>query len=159
LCGFFSNFKNSCVKKWQAVAKKWQAVAIFLPFEKLDCGLKYFIMTTNHEISLQTAVDMTNRYRANKPANFPICETFGADAIRRLLATPGCVSLRIYYGMKAGNEVDAILVAANEAGEDILPNLSSPENLSSLETDEPVILEDSLRCPDHCPPPSSLNTD
>lgn len=59
---FFSNFKNSCVKKWQAVAKKWQAVAIFLPFEKLDCGLKYFIMTTNHEISLQTAVDMTNRY-------------------------------------------------------------------------------------------------
>ncbi len=110
-------------------------------------------MSTNHEISLQTAVDMTRRYRANKPVNFPQCETFGVDAIERLLATPGCVSLRIYYGMKADNEVDAILVAANEAGEDILPDLASSE------TDDPVILEDSLRCPDHCPPASSLNTD
>ena len=102
---------------------------------------------------------MTTLYRANKPANFPICETFGADAIRRLLSTPGCVSLRIYYGMKAGNEVDAVLVAANDAGEDILPDLSSSQNISSLETDDPVILEDSLRCPDHCPPASPLNTD
>jgi predicted transglutaminase-like cysteine proteinase len=110
-------------------------------------------MTNNHEISLQTAVDMTRRYRANKPVNFPQCETFAVDAIRRLVATPGCASLRIYYGMKSDNEVDAILVAANEAGEDILPNLALSE------TDEPVILEDSLRCPDHCPPVSPLNTD
>ena len=110
-------------------------------------------MSTNHEISLQTAVDMTKRYRADKPANFPICETFGSDAINRLLATAGCVSLRIYYGMKADNRIDAILVAVNEAGEDILPNLTSSG------TDDPVILEDSLRCPDDCPAASSLNTD
>jgi hypothetical protein len=109
-------------------------------------------MSTNHEISLQTAVDMTSRYRANRPDNFPICETFGADAINRLLATTGCAFLRIYYGMKATNEVDAILVAVNEAGEDILPDLA----LSG--TDEPVILEDSLRCPTLCPPDSSLNS-
>lgn len=110
-------------------------------------------MSTNHEISLQTAVDMTSRYRANKPLNFPICETFGIDAIQRLLSTPGCASLRIYYGMKADMKVDAVLVAVNEAGEDILPNLA----LSS--TTDAVILEDSLRCPDDCPPASSLNTD
>ena len=110
-------------------------------------------MSTNHEISLQTAVEMTNRYRANKPVNFPICETFGAGAINRLLATTGCTSLRIYYGMKAGNEVDAILVAVNEVGEDILPNLTSSGD------EDPVILEDSLRCPTDCPPESPLNTD
>ena len=110
-------------------------------------------MTNNHEITLQTAVEMTKRYRANKPVNFPICETFGAEAIKKLLDTPGCTSLRIYYGMKDNNEVDAVLVAANDEGEDLLPGLAL------LENDEPVILEDSLRCPDHCPPESPLNTD
>lgn len=111
-------------------------------------------MTNNHEITLQAAVEMTKRYRANKPVNFPICETFGAEAIKKLLATPGCTSLRIYYGMKANDEVDAVLVAANAADEDILPALS----LSETEED-PLILEDSLRCPQHCPPESPLNTD
>ena len=110
-------------------------------------------MNTNHEISLQTAVDMTNRYRANKPVNFPISETFGVDAINRLLATTGCASLRIYYGMKTDNQVDAILVAVNAAGEDLLPNLTSSGD------EDPVILEDALRCPTDCPSESPLNTD
>ena len=30
--------------------------------------------TTNHEISLQEAIDMTTLYRANRPSDFPICE-------------------------------------------------------------------------------------
>lgn len=111
-------------------------------------------MSTNHEISLPTAVDMTTRYRANRPANFPICETFGLDAIHKLISTTGCASLRIYYGMKAGNQVDAILVAVNAAGEDILPTPAL-----SATGDEPVILEDSFRCPDDCPSISLLNTD
>jgi hypothetical protein len=109
-------------------------------------------MNTNHEISLQTAVDMITRYTANRPANFPVCETFGLDAIKKLISATGCASLRIYYGMKEDNEVDAILVAVNASGEDILPGM----NVTG--TDEPVILEDSLRCPDDCPPDSSLNT-
>lgn len=110
-------------------------------------------MSTNHEISLPTAVDMTKRYRAQRPANFPISETFRLDAIKKLIATTGCASIRIYYGRKADNQVDAILVAVNAAGEDILPNLTS------FGVDDPVILEDSLRCPDDCPPASTLNAD
>jgi hypothetical protein len=96
---------------------------------------------------------MTTRYRANRPVNFPICETFGLEAINKLISTTGCASLRIYYGMKEDNQVDAILVAVNAAGEDILPNLTLTG------TGDPVILEDSFRCPDDCPPESTLNTD
>ena len=108
---------------------------------------------TNHEISLQAAIDMTTRYRQNRPSNFPICETFGADAITRLLATPGCQSLRIYYGMKENKEADAIIVAANAAGEDILPvAVAEAKSLT-----DPVILEDGFRCPEACPPHSPLN--
>jgi hypothetical protein len=109
---------------------------------------------TNHEISLQTAVDMTTLYRADRPANFPICETFSKDAITRLLATAGCVSFRIYYGMKADRNIDAILVAVNAAGEDILP----PASALAVSSDDPIILEDGLRCPDDCPPSSSVNS-
>lgn len=108
--------------------------------------------TTSHEISLQTAIEMTTLYRAGRPSNFPICETFEVDAISNLLATQGCTYLRIYYGMKANGEVDAILVAADADNKDILP---PPAN--QISGDEPPILEDGIRCPPACPPPSPLN--
>ncbi len=110
--------------------------------------------TTNHEISLQEAVDMTTLYRANRPANFPICETFERAAIEKVLATDGCAYLRIYYGMKENMDVDAILVAANGDDEDILPTATS----LSVSDPDPVILEDGFRCPEACPKNSPLNT-
>lgn len=111
-------------------------------------------MNTNHEISLQSAIDMTTLYRAHRPTNFPICETFDKAAIDKLLAEDGCASLRVYYGMDEEMLVHAILVAADAEGADILPAVSSA-NASGDE--DPVILEDALRCPQDCPPPSPLN--
>jgi len=106
-----------------------------------------------HEISLQTAIDMTTLYRANRPSNFPICETFEIDAVNKLLATDGCAFFRIYYGMKENDDVDAILVAANADGEDILPSSVA----AGLSDGEAIILEDGIRCPEACPPDSPLN--
>jgi len=98
---------------------------------------------------------MTTLYRANRPSNFPLNETFESDAINKLLGTPGCEFLRIYYGMKENLEVDAILVAANAEGEDILPG----EDSETTATDVPIILEDGIRCPQACPESSPLNSD
>ncbi len=111
-------------------------------------------ITTNHEISLQKAIDMTTLYRANRPANFPLSERFEKDAIAKLLATEGCAYLRIYYGMQENMDVDAVLVAVNGNNEDIL-SISGSKLLS---TPDVVILEDSLRCPEACPEKSPLNT-
>lgn len=110
----------------------------------------------NHEISLQQAIDITTRYRANRPANAPICETFSIAAINRLAAVAGCAYLRIYYGMKEDMSIDAVMVAANADNEDILP--SETGSSISAETGEPVILEDGFRCPPDCPPKSPLNS-
>lgn len=112
-------------------------------------------MDTNktHEISLQTAIDMTTLYRANRPSNFPICETFSLGAVNKLLSAEGCTFLRIYYGMKKDNNTDAILVAVNANGEDILPSDSSV----TVSGTNALILEDGFRCPEACPPPSPLN--
>jgi len=109
----------------------------------------------NHEISLQEAIDMTTRYRTNKPANAPVCETFEIEAINQLAAVTGCAYLRIYYGMKEDMNIHAILVAANENNEDILPSQTGSNIV--IESGDGVILEDGYRCPPDCPPESPLN--
>lgn len=121
----------------------------------IDCTLKIIDMNTNtnHEISLQDAIEMTTRYRANRPSDFPVCETFEIAAIQKLLATPGCESLRIYYGMKENMESHAILVAVDSSGGDILPEAGAASSAGG----EVIILEDSYRCPPLCPKGSPLN--
>lgn len=108
----------------------------------------------NHQISLQTAIDMTTLFRENQPTGMPLCETFERQAIDRLLSTPGCARLRIYYGMKNGSQVSAILVAADAENNDLLPSAAS-QPAGGVE--EPVIVDDSFRCPPACPPGSPLN--
>ena len=112
----------------------------------------------NHHINLQTAIDLTTRYRNNRPANLFICETFDAAAIQELLAVPGCAFLRIYLGRKPDHSVVAVLVAANESNEDILPlGAGQAEAEASAAAAGAVILEDGYHCPEACPPKSKLN--
>ena len=108
-------------------------------------------MPVTHEITLQQAVDLTSRCRNNKPSSLPLSETFEAAAIARLLSTTGCSYLRIYYGMKEDGNIVAILVAANEDNEDMLP-------AGTALTGDAVIVEEGIICPPICPPPSPLNT-
>lgn len=109
----------------------------------------------NQQISLEEAIDLTTRYQANRPSNFPICETFDIDAVNALLAVSGCKFLRVYYGMKENLDVDVLLVAADENGQDILPSAGT----AALSDGDPIILEDGIRCPPDCPPSSALNSD
>ncbi len=115
----------------------------------------------NHEIPLATAVEMTTRYRNNRktvlapsqnPDLLPICETFEKAAIQQLLDEPRCVNFRIYYGMDDKLNIHAILVGADADGNDILPAVNTTTG-----EDPVVILEDSVRCPNICPPASVLN--
>jgi hypothetical protein len=117
-----------------------------------------------HSISLDQAVEMTTRYRTNRPLilapGYPtdiltLSETFNKEAIIALGNTPGAVGIRIYYGMDEQLLCHAILVAVDDQGADILPpaaatNKSQADGFGDL-------LEDSLRCPTLCPPPSALN--
>ena len=109
----------------------------------------------NHEISLQTAIELTKRYRNNRPSDLPVCETFEKEAILKLLDTAGCASLRIYLGRKENKEVVMVLAAADASGADILPSA----NGVSSSTGDGIILEDGYRCPTLCPPGSPLNKD
>jgi hypothetical protein len=122
-------------------------------------------MPTNHFISLQTGIDMTTLYRqekenilatAYKNQNIlPISETFDRTAIDTLLAETGCAAVRIYYGMSEDLLIHAIIVGVDENNEDILPSEANVLS-NSVETDE-SILEQGVRCPEDCAPPSPLN--
>lgn len=113
-----------------------------------------------HAISLQLAAEMTLRYRQNRTTVvaptlagqdvLPLSETFSAIAVQGLLSNPACTAIRIYYGMDVSLKVHAILVGVNINNEDILPPATDEE-------EDGKILEDSLRCPPVCPPPSPLN--
>lgn len=115
-----------------------------------------------HFISMDTAIDMTTMYRADKEAILatawqnqnilPNSETFNRNAFDTLLAIEGCEALRIYYGMDENSKVHAIVVAVNEDNEDILPT----QNLYSQQSEN--IVEEGQRCPDLCPPSSPLNS-
>ncbi|TAG84869.1 MAG: hypothetical protein EAZ20_16385, partial [Bacteroidetes bacterium] len=120
--------------------------------------------TMSKPISLQQGIKMTSFYRIQKEQILAqafqgkkilaTCETFSRKSIEDLLAKSGCEKLRIYYGMDDGFKVHAILVAVNDADQDILPPADS---VISLEAD-PYLWNDSRRCPDDCPPSSSLNS-
>ncbi len=113
--------------------------------------------TTNHQISLAAAVDLTGRFQSSIPAGFPICETFEAEAVNTLLAAEGTASLRIYFGQQPGGDVVTVLVAADADGNDILP--ASAENFpagDAVLAADAVILEDGYRCPQYCPSSSPL---
>lgn len=116
----------------------------------------------NQFISLQQAINMTTLYRSERENILAspymgqnilaLSETFNRSVFDTLLAKPGCVSIRIYYGMDPSLKVHAILVPVNENNEDILP-------ASSVALTDPGedIGEQGQRCPEECPPDSPLN--
>ncbi len=119
--------------------------------------------TMKHSIPLDVAQKMIGHFKKERERvvkdeykgkkTLPTCETFEAEAFAALLKQPGCVKVRIYLGMDEEKLVKMIAVGVNEKGEDILPDI----NQKSL-NGAGVILEEGQRCPDVCPPTSTLNS-
>jgi len=112
-------------------------------------------------IPLEEAIIMTKRYRQNKdevidPAYagrdiLANSDKFDRNVFETLLAKPGCMSIRLYYGMKEDLKICPMVVAVDENDHDILP----ASNFSEEEDD--YVGDDTIRCPPICPPPSPLN--
>jgi hypothetical protein len=124
--------------------------------------LKNFYCMSN-SIPLSQAVEMTSRYRLNKNSVLatgsdtdilPIAETFEAASVANLLTTPGCESIRVYYGMSEDLYLHAIMVAVDENGADILPSVDYVKGTAG---NNPDIVEEGKRCPPYCDLGSVLN--
>lgn len=87
----------------------------------------------------------------------PDSETFNRTAIDRLLALPGCVGIRIYTGMDEEYKLRLILVGVNDKGEDLIIPSTTTASLTATTLSDGEVVEDGIRCPPKCPPPSDLD--
>jgi hypothetical protein len=92
------------------------------------------------------------RKRPNQPVNDVHGSFFGRDILQRILATPGCMGIRIYYGLDKDNRMVPIIVGADSAENNILPTSSA-----SLTEDDPIIGNTSTPCPPICGGDDGLN--
>jgi len=115
-------------------------------------------------ITLAQGIAMTELYRAEKEnilapqfkgkGILPICETFERAAFDALLNETDCTFIRVYFGMGADLKVRVIAVGADSKNKDILPDSNAG---AALGDGGGNIVEDGMRCPTICPPPSDLN--
>ena len=122
-------------------------------------------MPTTNFITLDQAKQLTTKFRGSKDTILeptfkgkgvlPVCETFGRAAFDAVLAKKGCVGLRIYFAMDETNLVKLVIVGVNANNEDMLPPTDAGGKVIGGDGDE--IIEDGIRCPEICPPPSPLN--
>ena len=96
----------------------------------------------DHRISLAAAAALTKRYRDDAGKAAQKAGAFHADQVRELLAQPGCVALRIYYG-KQDNEEVLVLVGVDANDKELTGG---------------VLLEVGFPCPPFCDNGSSLNS-
>jgi hypothetical protein len=118
-------------------------------------------------ITLAQGIAMTKKYREEKDrildASFrgkellPISETFDRASFEALLAETDCSFIRVYLGMSEDLKIRIIAVGADAKDQDILPIVSSPANRVAALDGGGNIIEDGIRCPPNCPPPSPLN--
>lgn len=123
--------------------------------------------TKPHHISRKEAIEQIGRYKKDKNKLLadaykhknvlPTCETFARSAMEDLLAQPGCAYIRVYYALNEKDDVHLVLVGADKDGRDIVPATDTTMALLSTSGDEGVIIENGVRCPSDCPPPSPLN--
>jgi hypothetical protein len=117
---------------------------------------------TDHFITIPTAKAMISRCTAQKEnildsskqdmGIVPMCETFSRDAFDTILSDPNCEGIRIYAAMNSDLTISFIIVGVNSSKEDIFVTDTSQD--PAVEG----VMEMGVRCPDHCPPSSSINS-
>ena len=132
----------------------------------------------NHRITLDKAIDLTQRYRKAAPAS-EHGGLFDARQVRDLLSQEDCVGFRYYHGIEKDGSYHLVLVGVNSRGEDILPQnrpkreqkrergarasvqqQARPTAMLAMATTSgggAVILENHLICPPVCSSGSPLN--
>ncbi|MCU7547707.1 hypothetical protein OCK74_01215 [Chitinophagaceae bacterium LB-8] len=126
---------------------------------------------TDQFISLAKAKQLTGKFKKDKDKIvkdeykdkhlLPYSETFDRSAIDFLLQQPGCVKLRIYFGMEDDDKVSLVIVGVDAEGNDILTPVSLNKSSSATEAGEMLtdpIVENGTKCPPTCPVNSPLNS-
>lgn len=117
----------------------------------------------SQRISLERAVDLTQRYRKAAPAS-EHGGFFWADGLKELLAQPNVVGLRYYHGLDAEGCYQIVFVGVDQDGRDVV-KISRPRPRSAggqktmaliAGAGDSALLDNHHTCPPWCDPTSPL---
>ena len=114
------------------------------------------------QISLERAVELTQRYRKAAPAS-EHGGFFWAEGLLALLAQPSVVGMRYYHGLDADGSYQIVLVGVDGEGRDIVrlarprgaKTTKSAATLSAI-SGQAVLLDMHWPCPPYCNSTSPL---
>lgn len=92
-------------------------------------------------ISLETAAAITKKYRDENPDGVQSA-FYGREMLEALLAQPGSMGIRVYYGLNEDGSQELVLVSSDADEND---------NLN-------LILDKAHKCPPRCPKKNELNS-
>ncbi len=98
----------------------------------------------DHNITLQEGIELTKAYRVSSRGDVILASYFGKDALSSVLAQPGCVGMRMYYGKHKDGSPTLVIVGVDHKGNDMTKGL---------------ICQKIIPCPPSCPPASELKQD
>ena len=89
----------------------------------------------NQSISFQEAKGLLKTYERIAASDAIIAQYFGKDLVDKILAQPGCVGVRMYYGKHTNGKPGMIIMGVDKNGKDIVSGVLAG----------PVII-----CPPYC---------
>lgn len=92
-------------------------------------------------ISLETAAAITKKYRDENPDGVQSA-FYGREMLEALLAQPGSMGIRVYYGLNEDGSQELVLVSSDAEENDDLS----------------LILDKAHKCPPRCPKKNDLNS-
>jgi hypothetical protein len=75
---------------------------------------------TNQSISFQEAKGLIKTNERIAASDAVIAQHFGKDLVDKILAQPGCVGVRMYYGKHANGKPGVLIIGVNKYGKDMV---------------------------------------
>jgi ABC-type dipeptide/oligopeptide/nickel transport system permease subunit len=74
----------------------------------------------NQSISFQEATELVKTYERIAASDAVIAQYFGKDLVDKVLAQPGCVGVRMYYGKHENGKSGVIILGVDKFGKDMV---------------------------------------
>jgi ABC-type dipeptide/oligopeptide/nickel transport system permease subunit len=74
----------------------------------------------NQSISFQEAKGLLKTYERIVASDAVIAQYFGKEIVDKILAQPGCVGVRMYYGKHANGKPGVLIIGVDKYGKDMV---------------------------------------
>jgi hypothetical protein len=74
----------------------------------------------NQSISFQDAKGLLKTYERIVASDAVIAQYFGKEIVDKILAQPGCVGVRMYYGKHANGKPGVLIIGVDKYGKDMV---------------------------------------